>query len=109
MTMPNNKNDLNELYRILGNLEGGQQAILERLESQDAKLSSIETQTKKTNGRVNKLWARVFEINPQPENKDFEQAFSKNLSRVALIMAAITAGIVSIGNVVVNILKELGK
>jgi hypothetical protein len=97
--MPN-KNDLNELYRILGNLEAGQAAIIDRLDR-------IETQTVKTNGRVTKLENKVFTKAEVEASDGWQQAFNKNLARVGLVMTAVAAAIVAIGNAAAQILKEM--
>ncbi len=77
-----NKNDLNEIYRILGNLEAGQASILDRLEA--------------------------IESNHKPVQEGaWENAFNKNLARVGLVMTAIAAALVTMGNVIVQIIKEL--
>ena len=93
-----NKNDLNELYRILGNLEAGQEAIIDRLER-------IEVQTTKTNGRVTKLENKAIKV--EPDTDGFQQAFSKNLARVGLIMTAVAAAIVAVGNAASQVIKAI--
>ena len=95
-----NKNDLNDIYNLLGQLQGGQGAIIERLER-------IETQTTKTNGRVTRLEGKVLDKANVEAPDGFQQAFNKGLARVGLIMTAVAAAIVAIGNAAAQVIKAM--
>lgn len=86
-----NKNDLNEIYNLLGQLQGGQEAILKRMDKQDLKLESIEAQTIKTNGRVTKLEAK-------PTQEPFEKTFKTVVGRVVLVTGVVVSAFAVIGS-----------